>query len=263
MNLKYEEAYYIPLCGEPHYIKIEQLISEANNYKIKYSNRLYCPECHKPQLTLVERAPDEFCLRGFQRQKHKPDCTKGLDVVSKKSFNEYIDNVSDFSINKRLSNILNRLLSKEEQPINPMAIKIKDGKCIDSDVLSVNVLSSKNIKAVPIKSLTAPFDDDDYGCYKIFYGDVDIVVSKKMSRINGNVFYVMNIFRRNSTFVCCSLSMSVGVASYLNKKYNILAVANEKRIGAYISFVTELYQKDGKYINGRLKNSEHCVINML
>lgn len=265
-NTKFDEAAFSSNDVEPfNLISLEKLNDLRTNfntiYMATYEGHLYCPECHKPQLTLVHNPEtNEYFLRGFPKQKHTEDCSKSFESVSKTLFDDFVEDPDSYDfINTKLHKLIDKLIKKTILIKKASLIKVVNDKCIKDEITDEDITTRINVRNIPTKSITAPFDDDDFDRYKLFYGDVDISLTKKENKQLKKDFYVLRIYRRNTNFTLCSLSMSESVAIHLNEDYDIVSNKTEIRFHVYISFATVLH-KTGIYKNGNLKRSNLCVI---
>lgn len=265
-NPKFDEAAFSANDSEPfENISLEKLNDLKTNHDIAYmetyEGHLYCAECHKPQLTLVYNTEtDEYFLRGFPKQKHVEDCSKSFDSVRKAVFDEFVDDPDSYDfINNKLQKLIEKLIRKTSLTAKTSLIKIVNDKCTKNEITDKDIKEKINIKNIPIKSISAPFEEDDFDRYKLFYGDVDISLTKKENKLLKKEFYVLRLYRKNTNFTLCSLSMSENVAIHLNEDYDIISKETEVRFHAYISFATILH-KTGIYKNGNLKRSNFCMI---
>lgn len=244
-------------------IKLEELIEQKLSDNIRfnkiYSYHLYCPECHKPQLLLVENYKTKsYYLRGYPNQAHSNNCYKGFDFVKPSVFDEFVlSNESSQYINCKLKQIVDKMLRKVKENKNTFLIKVINKKCSTENILDKEIKERKNVRQIPHKSITAPFDEDDFGVLKLFYGNVDIEILEKENKINHEKFYVLVLYKKSIKYKICSLTMNKKVANYLMKKYKI--ELNKLIDDVYISFATK-FNANGKYKNGRLIHSDFCII---
>ncbi len=256
-RIKYDEASY-KIDGNFKTISVEELIklSKINHKKYieKYYGNLFCPECHEPQLSLIKNS----FLRGYRDQRHSNNCSKSFKPVSKKNFENLLQDVTSLQqVNNRLKKIIERLLLNKNEKNNPFLAKINDDSCELCDIVPSEVNNRNSICRIPCKSLNAPFYDDDYNTLKIFYGKVDMKLSKRENKKTNMEFYVLNFYKPDINYTLCSISMSTAVYSHFIQLYNISLEIKYRNV--YVAFATCLGSYNG-FKRGRLAYSNHCVI---
>ncbi len=265
-NVKFDYAAFSPDGKSFEKISLEKIIelklSDNMLFNKTYPNHLYCPECYKPQLVLVENKVKRYFLRGYPNQQHANDCYKGFDLVSQKVFDTFLINSESTNfINKKLQKVIDKMLRNVKSNKDTFLIKVINKECL-TEVIQEKEINKKSriIKQIPHKSITSPFDDDDFDVFKLFYGNVDIVLLEKENKKNNEKFYVLEFFKKNSKYKFCSLSMGTKIYYFFVKKYNLNVGETIKNV--YVSFVSKLKQ-NGKYKNGKLIHSDYCIIEIV
>lgn len=262
MKTKFEDAAYSVDKSSYENVKIEELIrlkiTDPIMYMKKYNGRLFCPECHKPQLSLVDKSKERnYHLRAYPKQEHASNCSKILEYTTESMLEKCLkDSASyDFLSSKLKRILLNKFFKIQDERVS--LVKTNDNKKILLEDIKDNthIAQTKNIYQIPIKSLTAPFDDDDFNIYKLFYGNVDIQLNERKS--GDNTFYSLGIYSKESKVAFCSLTVDEDVKPYLSNQYDF--EVGKKKSNIYISFCSKL-KRNGKYINGRLLHSKLCFI---
>lgn len=268
MSYKFDEASYKDNNGniiEPP-LKLEYLIAQKKKneklFEQKYYRRLFCPECHAPQLSLVASSNGvDFFLRGFKNQAHTNNCSYSFDSVSNAAITKLLDDTksSEF-VNAKLKGLVNNLLKRQILKQNPFLVKVEHGKVSTNDVKDHDLINRQTIKRLPTKSLTSPFDENDYNVPKLFYGNVDIKFFERKNKKNGSLFYVIDVYFRETNNKICSISMRPGVFSYLKTPFTI--EYDVKYTNVLMAFATVLIKKDS-YIDGQITYSDYCVIDVI
>lgn len=267
MKNKFDEASYKDNSGniiEPP-LKLEDLIDEKKNdeklFEQKYYRKLFCPECHTPQLSLVtSKNGIDFFLRGFKNQPHTNNCSYSFDSVNKTAITELLNNTDSCEfINKKLKGLVSRLLKRQILKQNPLLVKMELGKISTDDIEKHDLRNRQIIRRLPTKSITSHFDDDDYGVPKLFYGNVDIQFCKKQNKSDNSFFYSLNIFPRETNDVICNVNMSEKVFSHLNVPFD---KDYKKHANVFIAIATTL-TLNKSYVNGQISHSAYCVIETL
>ncbi|MBP1537284.1 MAG: hypothetical protein ILA17_05395 [Ruminococcus sp.] len=259
MSVKFDDALY--RCGTiEELIELDKLVdirlNNPNEFNKKYVNHLYCSYCKVPQLTLVHLGRNYY-LRGFPNQQHSLDCSKGFECLDDKAFQDFLDN--DEHSFEFVANKLEKLIDKMQcKPFRrqEMLVRTNNKRCTTEDVDNIEQNRRSIYKQIPVKSLTTPFDDDDFDKFKLFYGNVDL----KLNRYNANSdneFYSLQVFLKEHKGLICSISMKSTVGKHLLNKYNLSY--NKLNRNQYLAVATSLMAK-GDYKNGRLIHSDLCVI---
>lgn len=268
MKNKFDEASYKDNSGnivEPP-LKLECLIDEKRNdeklFEQKYYRKLFCPECHTPQLSLVtSKNGIDFFLRGFKNQPHTNNCSYSFDSVNKTAITELLNNTDSREfINKKLKGLVSRLLKKQILKQNPLLVKMELGKISTDDIEKHDLRNRQIIRRLPIKSITSPFDDDDYGVPKLFYGNVDIQFNKRTNSTSGSFFYSLAIFSRKANNIICSINMSEAVFLHLKAPFKV--EDDVKHTDVLVAIATTLNKKDS-YVDGKISYSDYCVIDVI
>lgn len=266
MDTKYDEAAYKKISSKSFAaIPLEELNQIKKNNSVlfekEYAGRLYCPECQCPQLSLVKNNnTGDYYLRGYKNQEHKELCPKGFDEVNHTCFDKLLsDDCSIEFINNKLQKLIDKLCNKltGKELLKALLVKTEDKKCLQNDITDDEIKKRANVFRLPIKSITAPFDDNDYDCYKLFYGNVDILLKEKIYK-DERPFYILKILKKGINYTLCSLAMSKYVGKYVMKRNNI--PVDRKISNVYIAFASSIKNNDNHYKKGNIKHSEYCVI---
>ena len=264
-NNKYYEAAFRSNLNQYIKLNIEYLTeiieSEPKVFYETYSGNLFCPECFKPQLTLVmSYKTGKYYLRGYPKQKHENNCYHGFEPVKSNIFNDFCQDTKTHKfIKNKLQKLINKMLNNCIESENPFLIKVIKENCSIVKISDKDIKEKRNIHQIPNKSLTSIFDDDDFEVFKLFYGNVDLILIERISIENDRNFYMLKINKKNGNYIC-SLSMTKIVATYLMNLYNIKTDVKVKNV--YISFAAKL-KKNGFFKNGKLIHSDLCIINRI
>lgn len=255
---KYDEVKYMLPDGCWDSIPLDTLIDLYNAdkalYLSKYYGKIYCPECNQVNLTLVHVIKDNmFYLRAYPKQEHGDLCSKKLPLVSYSVFNEYCESgKSNEYINSRLHQLIDVALKKSTIDFNPYVIRVINKKCFDDEIMNQEVRDHANLKAIPVKSLTTPFSDEDYDVWIMFYGKVNIKWQKTE--------YSYNLKFRHpvKNYLICRMSISNRIYNdYLPDDYK------DDRENVLISFAGIMQRKEykGKFYNNiSLRFSNYLVM---
>ncbi len=227
MSYKFDEA----SLSKDNKETFEKISLEKINENIKskitdwneYTNFLYCPECHEPQLSLViNNQTEDYFLRTYRNQKHSDNCSYSFKGVEVEAFNTFLNEKNNTPfINNKLHNIIDRLLRNRILEFNPFIIRLNDNNIIFENIPREENPNRHNVRRIPTKSITAPFSDEDYGVYKLFYGNADVSLYKIHSKTHNEFFYSLKIYKKKTNTILCSLPMSSRVFSHWQSLYNL------------------------------------------
>lgn len=266
MSYKFDEASYKDNNKNiiKSTIKLECLIKEKNEnpvlFEQKYGQKLFCPECHVPQLCLVRSSDNTtFYLRGFPNQEHLNNCSYSFKTINKHTFSELLKDTNSCKfVNTKLRGLIDSIFKQIILKQNPCLVKMNHNKISKDNIEEQDFNNQQTLRRFPTKSLTAPLEEGDFNNPKFFYGNVDILFSKRKNKTSNLDFFILLVYKKNTNHKICSFSMSEAVFSQLAipkqiKKTDIV----HKNVA--IAVATTLTKRD-KYINGSIIHSDYCVI---
>lgn len=260
MATKYDEAAYLNDDNNYESLKLSEAIEyirrDEKHYQQKYHGRLYCPECHHPQIGIVHRNNNYF-FRGYRNAVHETECNYGFETVKSDTLQEFaLEKENRAFLNKKLKRFVNRLLNRANNHIHNLLLQVDNNRCIRSDVDHIDINNRRNIRRIPTKSITAPFDNDDFDCYMLFYGIVDVLYSKiEKAKVP---FYKLTFFKCGTDYKLCSLNFYENVAMYVQNEYQLNI--GQKLSNMCVAFFSVMEKENDKYLNARLKHSELLCI---
>lgn len=260
MATKYDEAAYLNDDNNYESLKLSEAIEyikrNEKHYHQKYHGRLYCPECHHSQIAIVHRNNNYF-FRGYPKAEHDTECNYGFETVKSETLQEFAMKEENRAfLNVKLQRFVNRLLNRTNNHIHNLLLQVDNNRCIRNDVDQDNIRNRRTIRRIPTKSITAPFDNDDFDCYMLFYGKVDVLYSKiEKTKVP---FCKLTFFKCGTNYKLCSLTFSEKVAIHVQNKYQF---NTEPRLtNVYVAFFSEMKKEKDKYLNAWLKHSELLCI---
>jgi len=270
-DIKYDEAAYSIDNKNYTLVAIEELIHLYTNkplyFKRTYSGNLFCPLCRKPHLTIAYLSKSQnYYLRGYPNQLHSPDCLKMVPIIDTSFLNENLNDRKSIEYIK--SQLIKLIINKfSDDKRNYVPLLNAAGKQICFEEPKEKVVKKRSIKQIPTKSLTAPFYEDDYEQYKLFYGNVSIRVTERKTKNNKNDnagngnYYILYIYNKDTLELICSVSMSNKVGENLISSYKINrnALIENIFISLWSKFTTKTVNNT-TYKNGRITYSDFCVI---
>lgn len=183
------------------------------------------------------------------------------NVFNEGAITELLNNTDSREfINKKLKGLVCSLLKRQILKQNSLLVKMELDKISTDDIAKHDLRNQQNIKRLPTKSLTSPFDDDDYGTPKLFYGNVDIQFNKRTNSSSGSFFYSLAIFSRKTNNIVCSINMSEAVFSHLKTPF---AVKDDVKYTNVLLAVATTLNKNGSYVDGKISYSDYCVIDVI
>lgn len=255
-------GFFSLLNGEIGYIKLEELIDfyqkSPQEYTNNYEGNLFCRECRLPKLSFVNH---KF-LRGYRGQVHDESCSNHLEKISSENLAEHLKNATVDYVNKKLHNLINELIKKQVLEIHPLVLReIDNGYSYEGVPRTEIKCGVRNLKRIPVKSLTAPFFVEDFDVFKLFYGTVRM---EWQSIKNGNgecIYYYIRFYTLDKDKLICSLKITKKVYAKLNP-----LITNMDKIIVNTAFATEISEVTkgiNKYKNAVLWDSHYLVINPL
>lgn len=260
MATKYDEAAYLNDNNTFDTLTLDEAIEcikqDENNYHQKYDGRLYCPKCNTPKIGIVCKN-NHYFYRGYPKAVHDIECDYGFEPVKSAVLQEFalIENNRAF-LNEKLQRFVNRFLNRDNNHIHNLLLQVDNNRCMCNDVNLANVHNRRNIRRIPTKSITAPFDYDDFNCFMLFYGKVDAIY-RKVENTN-NPFYKLNFYKCGKEYSVCSLNFSSNVAMFVQNEYHLVLDQNLSNV--YVAFFSVMKKEKDKYLNAKLTHSElFCI----
>ncbi|MBP5361625.1 MAG: hypothetical protein J6Y71_01145 [Ruminococcus sp.] len=255
MATKYEEAAFLNDNDAFETLTLDEAINcistDQNSYYQRYDGRLYCPECHTPHIGIVNRDGNYF-FRAYPGSEHTPTCFYGFEPISSNTFQEYVLREENHDeLNGKLQRFVYRLLNRGNIDLHNLLLHVQNDRCTSNNTNLVNIRNRREIRRIPTKSISAPFNNDDLNCYMLFYGKVDVRYSIKGS--GANAFHKIYCYKRDRNELLCSLSFSRNVAVHLENNYNL--IPDEKKSNMCVAFYSEM-KRNGQFLNARLTHSK-------
>lgn len=249
---KYEDAY----CTiEKDNFSIDEVAYIFRNDPLRYANNfdrnMVCSFCHKVPFSFVNARNPHF--RGFPNVDHAADCIFTKEEMAPEDVNQLLDTTyGENTIRRQMERLLIQFLKSGAAAICPNNLDHPVAG-IDEDILR-NTRWQSN-RAIPQKQLNAPFDENDYGTNKIFYGKVHIVWEP--ARSSNTMKLLMRSIKTNR--LICRLLVSRGVYVHIRKG------KGDVEFDAFVAFFASLKRKasDKTWSQGNLMRSELISINKL
>lgn len=213
-----------------------------------YKRTFFCPECKTAPLVYVDGATPYF--RTWSQVKHAPDCPLQQDVMSAKQVDAYMREPENRDkIVRELRKLFLLLFDddkekrSEETPFSKFSFgeKRKNRKEVE-----------KSYKRLPQKRIDVTLHDSDFMCYKMFYGNVNLLWEK----YSGGYKLVLRSMSSHS-FICRIYITNI-VYSYIDGK-----LKDSNSYGGRIVFFAKLGKDKCGYNMTRLESSEFLYIEPL
>ncbi len=249
-SFKFEEAIHLHLIGKTEWLSVDDITAVRLNDEEKFFSemrgRLYCPECKSAKLQ--HNLSNSPYLSTYPGGKHLDGCSMGCEIASKKECIEFCENEENYKkIERALFNCIEKMLTNDVEKYI-FTTNIESIKDINTNE-KMNTNGINLVKSIPCKILTRKFKDVDYGCYKYFYGKVDL--ESKESKI-GNFKIVVKHSGTNNWI--CSINTSGSVYSHISVFNSATKINN-----CYIAFLGIMTQNN-KYNNSYINHSSKILI---
>lgn len=183
---KYSGFFYSTDGGDTgEYIDLEDALSEYTDttaFKEKYTDKMYCPECHKAELYLTSNTNKHSFLSKKPTSRHKAGCSKSYQAGSSEETTEYIDNLLDNQIEKKVNSMFDSLFDRKNAAAdedNGTSSKPKESP-FSFEISSGNKSIHRSFR---VRSLKSYIDqDDDKDKVYLIYGKAKISVITKGSK---------------------------------------------------------------------------------
>lgn len=247
MKNVFEEAYNRNTGEIISLSKIKSLFeSNAERYYNEIQPYLYCPECEEAHLIYVNRFPSAY-LKAEHVNEHAYNCPMKYEPLSNETLHKKSLDMSKEGtekINNKLTNLLNQIYIQKEisQNINHNFF------LVNTEVKSkADKKLTTAYKRIPRKNINLPFNSEDDGAYKMYYGEVYIVQKE-----NANNRLRLQLYNKDKKKLCY-ISSSEAVKSKFKGLYPYL---NENELVKIAVFGE--YNKEYNKIS--IKHSMHIKI---
>ncbi|MCR4926156.1 MAG: hypothetical protein K5917_07700 [Clostridiales bacterium] len=141
----------------------------------KIKDSLVCPECFVAQVGYNNDNPPYFST--YPNAQHAPNCTYTQDALSGDSARDFLkSNKNAQTIITQMHRVLDNMLEKKKtQTVKSNMPKNENPTHIKSN----EPQNPQKTKRLMQKSLNREFFDDDYDCFKIFYGKFNMEWEEK------------------------------------------------------------------------------------
>ena len=226
--MKFEEA-YVENMNEKKTIEeitfVRQM--EPQTYKDISEQCFLCPQCLKARLIYVNGKIPYF--RAKSKEVHEDNCLLRQDLMTVKQSEKFsLDINNDLKAERQLESILFRLTESKQSM--KKRIQKRDIESLENKnrLLSSTQKVKTVSKRIGQKRLDYAFSDDDYDCYKYFYGS--FIMS--WEKATGTDKHKLLLWHIDNKCLVCKLFISGSVYKYIDVKYKQI---NQKKV--YIAFL--------------------------
>lgn len=225
--MKFETAYHnAKHCSfRPDQIASIQIIS-MSDYVKDYKDYFVCPECYQAKLAFVNARTPHF--RSYPESLHKEGCSIAQEEMDAQTFNGELKNAKETTIAREMDSILITLLSKREKQNNTAS---------KNNLKQVSSHPSKHKKPIskrkrpPRKRIDLPLNDEDFDCYKFFYGDVNLTWEDS----SDGTYKKILLFSPETKKLLCKIKVTNLVYFYIPEEYK-----QPKKFSCHIVFLAKI-----------------------
>ena len=195
---KYSGFFYSEDGGKTgKYVDLEDALSNLNNYadfKNKYDNMIYCPECHKAILFLTINTKKHSFLRKKPTSEHEVGCSKIYEAGSLQETSEYIDHLTDDQIENKVNSMFADLFGPKNTDRSGRSSNTGSRSEKESP-FSFGILTQKSIRrSFRVRSLKSYIDqDDDKDKVYLIYGKAKLSVVTKIAKESENEYDLLEV----------------------------------------------------------------------
>lgn len=245
--MKFEDAF----CDRVNrVISIQQAKSKfeknAEEFAEDFKNNLWCPECRKAQLSFKNASTPYFST--YPNAHHADDCSLKQGELTSGETKQFLeDNKNKSKIVRQVQSLLQVLL--QEQPVGSAPkSKRKSHSTVAPQKLEKDLNGQG--KRIPRKRIDTPFCDEDFGCYKLFYGNVNLTWEK-----DKNAGYNILLRSMGGKKFLCRIRVTDKVFPHIPNDFY-----STKAFDCKIVFLAEIRKAEKGYGKAYLEWSEYLTL---
>jgi len=254
LKMKFEEAYSISHHSNYTIEEIAKIHEKSlETYVTDYKGYFACPECREAKLNFVNSKPCYF--RTEQDDSHNDDCSLKQLTMSAHQTEGFVSNTENKEkIGRQLQSIMTMLLSDKPTAVRTTRVQ---SNATSSKKQSSSVSESFREKQVPRKRIDTKFRNEDYDCYKFFYGKVRAVWEKDEKRPE---YMKLLLFHAKESRLLCRIYITGKVFSHIPQPYKDL---NQKvcEIAFLASFDSNRNSTEKSYQSTSLRFGHFFILN--
>ncbi|MEG2073880.1 MAG: hypothetical protein RRY54_03865, partial [Angelakisella sp.] len=167
--MKFEEAYCATYMETYSVDFISDIFAKSPDiFSKNYQGNLYCPECHKAQLSFKNAQSPYFSA--YPKAPHEPDCTLKQNTMSVKQSKKFIsEEKNKDKIQRQMQSVMLRLFSVVAKPRQTKVYVSTSKPTVTTSTIELPKTETNQLQQ---KRIDLAFRPGDFGCYKLFYGKV-------------------------------------------------------------------------------------------
>lgn len=194
---KYSNFFYSKNGGKTgRDVDLEDALSSSNNddveFKKKYNDMMYCPECHKAILFLTIHTKKHPFLRKKPTSEHKRGCSKIYRAGSLQETSEYIDHLTNDQIENKVNSMFANLFGQkntgnsESDNTGPESEK--------ESPFSFEISTGKIRRSLRVRSLKSYIDqEEDKDKVYLVYGNAKLSVITKTAKESNYKYDILEV----------------------------------------------------------------------
>ncbi|MGN0569267.1 MAG: hypothetical protein ACI4N4_02030 [Candidatus Fimenecus sp.] len=247
--MKFKDAYctkiqrLLSIDEITHYYRFDKQF-----YKDNIEKHLICPECRQPNLSYHNDAPPYLSV--YPGAKHLDDCTLKQDEMTPVQTETFVENPKNREqISRQLESVLTMML--DAVPTSHKKATPQKSK-ISSSPSDIDVHSKKSKKRIPRKRIDLQFTNEDFDCYKLFYGSVRLQWEKEDTE---DYKILLRRQDKSDKRLLCRLKISSKVYSYLPNEFK-----TPREFNCNIVFLAKFSNKGRSYQDTWIKTSQYISL---
>lgn len=198
------EEFYCNKTGEIYNVEVVvEYASKNDGDYTPYKESMRCPECCCAELTLVSKTSRARAhLRKRQSSNHNNDCSYIYEYASKKTIQNYVNELNYNQIQDRLDSIIRMLFKTKVQNSNVKINSTTSNNKREVNPMLIHEMKKgiKELKSLRRKNLSSWIDEFDGTDLYLFYGNVKLEVVEKEKVNDGGdsyKYYLLNLWTLN------------------------------------------------------------------
>lgn len=250
MSMKFKDAYCTKLN---RLLSIDEIIHyyrfDKQFYKDNIEKNLICPECKQPSLSYHNDSPPYLSV--YPGAKHLDNCTLKQDEMTPVQTESFVANPKNREqISRQLESVLTMMLDAVPNTYKNVTSKKAKISSIPSEVY---IPSKQPKKRIARKRIDLKFTNEDFDCYKFFYGSVRL----KWEEEKDTKDYKILLRRQDKSDkrLLCKLKISSKVYSYLPYEFK-----TPREFNCNIVFLAKFADKGRSYQDTWIKTSQYISL---
>ena len=168
--MKFEESYSL---AQKRVVLISEIVATFNTDMLAFSEMkkagFLCPECRTARLSYHNAATPYFST--FPRAAHCMDCSLAQDVMDAQKVNEFVAEAENKEqLVRQINSVMQVLIAENVNDSKSHHHSLPE--TLKEEKTSKQKSQTYENKRIPRKRIDTELAEDDFGCFKFFYGDV-------------------------------------------------------------------------------------------